>query len=313
MRVLVTGASGYVGRAVLRDLEAAGHEPVPAVRDPATLAPRWRDRAVTVGDLGPRTEWSAALEGVEAVIHLSSPSAPGGLSDAVLGDSIVDGTKRLAEAASAAGARRFVFMSSVKATGETTPFSGIDETATPTPGDSYGRAKLAAEQVLAKSDLEVVILRPPPVYGPGSGGNLRRIIDFLRGAPPVLPLGISGNRRSFLHRDNLASATLACLEHPEAAGRTFFATDGEALSTGALTRRILNALGRRALLLPVPARGLALLGDTGRRLGGSCAFDDSTLRHTLGWKPVVDPRAGMLEAVRETADPLLSADGGRQA
>ena len=312
MKVLVTGASGYVGRAILRDLEAGGHDPVAAVRDPAGLAPRWRDRAVTVGDLGPLTEWSAALAGVEAVIHLSSPSAPGGLSDETLDGSIVNGTKRLAEAAAAAGARRFVFMSSVKAAGETTPFSGIDETAAPAPGDSYGRAKLAAERALADTGLEVVILRPPPVYGPGSGGNLRRIIDFLRRAPAVLPLGISGNRRSFLHRDNLASATLACLERPEAAGRTFFATDGEALSTGALTRRILDALGRRALLLPVPARGLALLGDTGRRLGGSCAFDDTALRRTLGWKPVVDPQAGMLEAVRQTADPLLTAGDGGQ-
>lgn len=312
MKVLVTGASGYVGRAILRDLEAAGHEAVAAVRDPAGLPPCWRDRSVTVGDLGSRTDWSSALAGVEAIIHLSSPSAPGGLSDAALDGSIVDGTRRLAEAAMSTGARRFVFMSSVKAAAETTPIAGIDETAPPAPGDSYGRAKLAAERVLADTELEVVILRPPPVYGPGSGGNLRRIIDFLRRAPAVLPLGISGNRRSFLHRDNLAAATLACLERPEAAGRTFYATDGDALSTGALARRILDALGRRALLLPVPARALAGLGDTGRRLGGSCAFDDTALRQALGWKPVVDPQAGMLEAVQQTADPLLTAVGRRQ-
>lgn len=315
MKVLVTGASGYIGRAVLRDLEAGGHTPVAAVRAVERLPRRWRDRAVQVADLGPETDWSAALSGVDAVVHLAGPSAPGRLSDGVLTHSIVHATKHLAEAAARAGARRFVFMSSVKAVGETTPWAGIDETAPATPGDAYGRAKIAAERALATVGaagpaLEVAILRPPPVYGPGSGGNLRRIIDFLRTAPPVLPLGIAGNRRSYVHRDSLASATLACLERPEAAGRTFFVTDGEALSSGALIRRILDALGRRTLLVPIPGPGLVLFGSTGRRLGGSCAFDDSALRLALDWKPVVDPRAGMLEAVRHTTDPLLTAADG---
>ncbi|WPZ35337.1 NAD-dependent epimerase/dehydratase family protein [Thalassobaculum sp. OXR-137] len=317
MKVLVTGASGYVGRAVLRDLEAAGHGIVAAVRDPARLPPRWRDRAAAVGEISADTDWSAALSGVDAVVHLASPSAPGGLADDILDRIVVAGTKRLAEAAQRAGARRFVFMSSVKAVGETTPFAGVDETVDPAPEDSYGRAKIAAERALQDTalsypGLEVAILRPPPVYGPGSGGNVRRIIDFLRGAPPVLPLGILGNRRSFLHRDNLASATLACLEKPEAAGRTFFVTDGEPLSTGALVRRILTALDRRALLLPLPAAGLSRLGATGRRLGASCVFDDTALRRTLDWKPVVDGRAGMLEAVRFAADPLQTAVRGDQ-
>lgn len=309
MRVLVTGANGYVGRAVMRDLEAAGHSPVAAIRARERLPRQWQDKAVEVGALGPETDWSAALAGIDAVVHLASPSTPDGLSDEALNHSIVNATTHLADAAARAGARRFVFMSSVKAVGETTPRSGVDETVSPRPGDAYGRAKIAAERALMQAELEVAILRPPPVYGPGSGGNVRRIIDFLRDAPPVLPLGIAGNRRSFIHRDSLSSATLACLERAEAAGRTFFVTDGEALSTGALIRRILDALGRRALLLPIPGPGLALLGATGRRLGGSCAFDDSALRQTLDWKPVVDPRAGMLDAVLNPADPLLAAAG----
>lgn len=309
MRVLVTGASGYVGRAVLRDLAAAGHTPVAAVRSRDRLPEHWRNSSVQVGELSPDTDWSAALDGIDAVVHLASPTAPEGLSDEALNHSIVNATKRLAKAAARAGVRRFVFMSSVKAVGETTPWAGVDETVVPNPGDAYGRAKIAAERELSEAGMEVAILRPPPVYGPGSGGNLRRIIDFLRSAPPVLPLGIAGNRRSFVHRDSLSSATLACLDRPEAAGRTFFVTDGEALSTGALIRRILDALGRRTLLVPIPGAGLALLGATGRRLGGSCAFDDSALRRTLDWQQVVDPRAGMLEAVRYTTDPLL-ADAG---
>lgn len=311
MRVLVTGANGFVGRAVLRDLETVGHDVVAAVRTPDRLAPQWRSRAKTIADLGPDTDWSAALKGVEGVIHLAGPADPGGLTDDAVNRAIISGTKRLLEAAARQDVRRFVFMSSVKAVGDATPAVGVDEAVTPTPNDAYGRAKLAAERLLAAADLEVAILRPPPTYGPGSGGNLRRIIEFLRTAPPVLPLGIAGNRRSFLHRDNLASATLACLEHPQAAGRTFFVTDGEALSTGQLTRRILDALGRRAVLLPVPAIGLRALGSAGRRLGGSCAFDDSALRDGLGWKPVTDPRVGMVEAVHQATDPLLAAgDGG---
>lgn len=308
MRTLVTGASGYVGRAVLRELEMRGHRVTPAVRDPRRLPPHWRDRAATVADIGPETDWSAALTGVEAVVHLATPTVPSRDPEGELRRVVVDGTRRLAGAAARAGIRRIVFVSSVKAVGERTPVGGVDETVTATPADAYGRAKLAAEQAVAacgrETGIEAVVLRPTPVYGPGSGGNLRRIIAFLLNAPPVLPLGIHGNRRSFLHRDSLAAAISASLEHPDASGRTFFVADGEPLSTAELTRRILEALGRRALLVPVPAALVALLGASGRRLAESCAFDTSALRATLGWTPVIDPRTGLAEAVRSPTDPL---------
>ena len=313
MRVVVTGATGYVGRTVLRDLERAGHQAVPAVRARARLPERWREHAVDIGEIGPNTDWAGALAGAEGVIHLAAPGVVPGDPQGDAQRVIVDGTDRLLRAATAAGVRRLVFLSSVKAVGETTPRTGYTDTVSAAPSDTYGTAKRAAEALVHAAPIEGVILRSPAIYGRGSGGNVRQMIDFLRSAPPVLPLGYAGNRRSLVHRGNLVAAAMACLEHPDATGQTFVATDGIPESTADLTRRILRALKRRAWVMPVPGAVLRALctarwgPEAARRLVDSYAFDDGALRHRLGWRPPVDPEAAMADAVVEGPDPLLDA------
>jgi UDP-glucose 4-epimerase len=307
VRIVVTGANGYIGRGVLRDLAAAGHGVVPAVRARDRLPAAWRDRAVEIGDIGPQTDWSRALEGAEAVVDLVMAPPAGPLDGAAYVDHVVARTRRLAEAAMAAGVGRFVYMSSVKAIGESTPAQGVTEAVEPRPEDAYGRATLAAEAVISATGMRPIILRPPAVYGPGSAGNIRRLIAFLAKAPPVLPLGITANRRSIVHRDTLASAVTAVLAHPKVADRAFFVTDGPALSTADLVRQVVAALGRRVVLLPVPAALVRRLGGAGRRLAGSLALDDSAIRRALAWAPPFGSRAGLADAVRAPADPLLDA------
>ncbi len=174
--------------------------------------------------------------------------------------------------------------------------------------------KLAAEKLVLEGPVEGVVIRSPAIYGRGSAGNIRQMIDLLRTAPPILPLGYSGNRRSFVHRTNLVSALIACVERSQAAGRTFLVTDGAPESTGVLTRRILKALNRRALVLPIPGAVLRRLcaarwgPEAARRLVDSYAFDDTAIRQTLGWTSAIDPDTAMADAVVLGPDPLL--DGG---
>jgi nucleoside-diphosphate-sugar epimerase len=307
MRVLVTGADGFVGQTLLPALARAGHAVRAAVRAPRVgrLFP-----GIAVGDIGPATDWSAALEDIEGVIHLAGrahvmreatadPLAPYRRVN-------VEGTRRLAMAAAAAGVRRFVFVSSIKVNGERTgdrPFTAADR---PCPEDAYGLSKWEAEQVLGESavagGMETVVLRPPLVYGPGVKGNflsLLRLCD--RGWP--LPLGAVRNARSLVYVGNLADALVGTLGHPAASGRTFLVKDGEDVSVPELVRRIAAALGRPARLLPVPPAilraGAAMAGRSGAaaRLLGSLTVDDRPIREILAWQPPFS----MLEGLRETA------------
>ncbi|MEQ9330874.1 NAD-dependent epimerase/dehydratase family protein [Thalassobaculum sp.] len=312
MKVLLTGANGYVGRAARAALESAGHEVVAAVRTLDRLPAHRRAGAVAVGAIDAGTDWSGVLDGVEAVLHMASPA----LMDADAATRreearrvIVDGTGRLLAQAGAAAVRRFVFVSSLKAMGEESGARPLTEGDTPVPQDEYAEAKLEAErQVLAGAPGGLVV-RSPAVYGRASGGNLRQMIEFLRRAPAVLPLGYTGNRRSFIHRDNLVSALQRCLEAPDGTGGTFLVSDGEAVSTATLVRRMLRALGRRALVVPVPRAVLetlvaARLGpEAARRLVQSYAVDDRAIRAALGWSPPLDPERSMADAVAIGPDP----------
>jgi nucleoside-diphosphate-sugar epimerase len=217
----------------------------------------------------------------------------------------------LAEAAAAAGVRRFIFISSIKVNGEATlPGAPYTAEAQPAPADPYGISKLEAEQGLralaADTGLEVVIIRPPLVYGPGVKANFLSMMRWLHKGVP-LPFGAIHNRRSLVALDNLVDLLVTCIDHPGAANQTFLVSDGEDLSTSELLRRMGFALGRPARLLPIPSRLLdvaaAMLGKTAlaQRLCGSLQVDIGKTRELLNWSPPV----GVDEALRKTAEHFL--------
>jgi UDP-glucose 4-epimerase len=208
----------------------------------------------------------------------------------------VGGTTALARQAAAAGVRRFVYVSSIKVNGETTPDGQpFTETHSPAPTDPYGISKLEAEQAVfdvgASTGMEVVVVRPPIVYGAGVKANFLSMMKWLaRGVP--LPLGaIHQNRRSLVGLDNLVDFLITCLRHPSAANQVFVVSDGEDLSTTELLRRTASALGVSARLVPIPASmlgaGAAMLGKRSavQRLCGSLQVDISKARSLLAWNP----------------------------
>jgi nucleoside-diphosphate-sugar epimerase len=291
VKVLVTGANGFVGRVVVPALVAAGHEVRIALRRPLAAPP---PESVLVGEIGPETEWGRALEAVEAVVHLAARvhvmrDHAGG--EAEFARTNADGTLRLARAAAEAGSRRFVFVSTIKVNGEAThgrPFRADD---VPAPCDAYGRSKLAAEIGLRDvGGLDVVIVRPPLVHGPGAKGNLGRFCRLARAGLPV-PLAAIENRRDLIGVENLADLIERCLWHPAAAGQVFLAADGEPLSTPQIYRVIAAALGRpaRMVRMPVPLMRAAArvvgFGAEIDRLTQSLEVDIGKTRALLGWEP----------------------------
>jgi nucleoside-diphosphate-sugar epimerase len=303
--VLVTGAGGFIGGALCESLAAGGYR----VRRAARLAQPGGQDAIAVGDIGPATDWRAALEDVRCVVHLAARTH-------VLRETAADplaeyrranvaATARLAEQARAAGVRRLVFMSSIKVNGDSTqrPFTEADG---PRPEDAYGASKWEAEQALASiagGAMELVVLRPPLVYGPRVAGNFRRLLDAVaRGVP--LPLASVVNRRSLVYVGNLADAVLATLDAPLAAGKTYLVSDGEDVSTPDLVRAVARALGVGARLFPCPVGVLRLAAAlTGRRgaaarLTGSLQVDSSAIRRELGWRPSFTLAQGLAGTAR---------------
>lgn len=314
MKVLVTGASGFVGRPLCAELNRRGQMVRAAVR--STKDSLINAEVVLVGEIDGRTNWVAALRDVELVIHLAARV------HVMQDDSAnpfqeyrkvnVESTERLARAAAASGVKRLVYVSSIKVNGEGTPpgrpYTPDD---VPAPVDPYGISKYEAEQALRQlaqeSDLEVVIIRPVLVYGPGVKANFFSMMRWLhRGIP--LPLGAINNQRSLVALDNLVDLIVTCLHHPKAPNQTFLVSDGEDLSTTALLRRTAAALGRPARLIPVPTPVLQaaarLLGKTdfGERLCGSLQVDISKTRELLGWVPPVS----VDEALKQTARHFLA-------
>ncbi len=310
MTVLVTGASGFVGRELCRRLVGLGHRVAGAGRPAARLPEGVEHRRVA--GLSPATDWSAAVAGMESVVHLAArvhvmhDDATDPLAEFRAAN--VAGTLRLAEQAAAAGVRHLVFMSSIKANGEETHglAFGPDDAA---PIDPYGISKLEAERGLAaiagRSGLAVTVLRPPLVYGPGVKGNFRTLIKAVdRGMP--LPLGAVINRRALIGLGNLADAVRACLETPPPTGgfRVFTLCDAETVSTPTLIRLLAAALGRRALLPPVPVGLLRLAGRLGgrtemiQRLTASLEVDAAAIAAAIGWVPPDTLEDGLAETAR---------------
>lgn len=312
MKVLVTGATGFVGRALIAHLQTQRQFDVCAAVRPSAV-----DRLpsgveyVPVGDLDAETDWHAALVGVDAVVHLAArvhvmhEQAQDPLQ--AFRQVNVVGSTRLAEMAAQAGVQRLVFISSIKVNGESTqahqPFS---ETSPCTPQDGYSISKLETEQALhgiaRNSGLALTILRPPLVYGLGVGANFATLARAVaRGTP--LPLGYIDNQRSLLAVDNLVDLIATCLTHPAAADQTLMVSDGEDLSTTALVQRIARAIGRPARLLPAPVWMLmgaaTLLGQraAAQRLCGNLQIDSRKARTLLGWTPPVSVDEGLRRAL----------------
>lgn len=290
---LVTGSGGFVGRALLkampdRDVVPVTRKPASVVESPASLA----------AEIGPDTDWTAMLKGVDVVVHLAARThvlrehSREPLS--IYRHVNVRGTERLAWQAAAARVRRLVFLSSIKVNGESTSGRPFTEASPPAPEDAYGVSKWEAEQALARvsaeTGLEIVILRAPLVYGPGVKGNFLRLMQWVaRGIP--LPLASVNNRRSLVYLDNLVDAITTCVDAPAAAGKTYLVGDDEDVSTPGLIRSIAAALGVAPRLLPCPAGMLKAAGAAFglqheiARLTGSLQIDATRIRRDLGWQP----------------------------
>jgi UDP-glucose 4-epimerase len=315
MKVLITGATGFVGRALVARLSnQPGCSTVCAVRDTSRLAAGPAE-VVQVPDLTANTDWSVALADVEVVVHTAARVH---VMNEQSADPLaefrrvnVEGTLALARQAADAGVRRFVFLSSIKVNGEATepgmPFTADQQ---PAPIDPYGISKLEAEQGLQKlaadTSMEVVIIRPVLVYGPGVKGNFRSMLSWLsRGIP--LPLGALHNRRSLVALDNLVDLIVTCTAHPDAANQVFLVSDDEDMSTTELLKRMAHAMDARTWLIPVPASwiktGSALLGrsDIAQRLCESLQVDIGKTKQRLQWQPPVSVDVALRNTAEQSA------------
>lgn len=315
-RILVTGATGFLGRNLCSALCAAGHDVLAAARtlqDLADVDP------LHIPDIGANTDWGSSLNDVQVVVHLAArvhvmkESANDPLAEFRRVNT--EGTRRLAEAAAEAGVRRFIFISTIKVNGESNAGAAYCEDDPAAPRDAYGISKWEAEQALfqvaSRTPMEAVVLRPPLIYGEGVKGNFLALLRLCRMSLP-LPLGGIVNKRSMIYLGNMVDVIVRCLDHPAAAGQTFLVRDGEDLTVSDLIRRLAKALGKPALLFPVPE---ALLQMTGRltgksdmvaRLLDSLTVDDRKVRQETGWVPPYTVTQGL----DETAAWFLSQ--GRQ-
>ncbi|MDI9679805.1 NAD-dependent epimerase/dehydratase family protein [Burkholderia cenocepacia] len=309
--IAVTGANGFVGQAVLRRLAGYGHDAAGIVRR-AQVQPIAREWVFDAADFsGIEAAWPDWLR-CDAVIHLAARVHVMDDDDAnplaAYRRTNVDGALRVAQAARRAGARRFVYASSIKAVGESSGGRApLDECDEPHPDDPYGRSKLEAEQALrefgVRSGMEIVIVRPPLVYGPGVRANFLRLMGAVAKGVP-LPLGAVDARRSLVFVDNLADALVRCAVDAAAAGETFHVADDHDPGVAELVRLMAAALDIRPCLIPIPPAWLHAAGRlTGRsaqidRLAGELRLDTRHIREVLSWQPPFTLKDGLRETAR---------------
>lgn len=310
-RIMVTGATGFIGSGLAKRLKNRGGEVVTPVRSQHAS-----DTGSVVGEIDGDTDWRDALKAVDAVVHSAARAhiMKEGATDPL--DEFrkinVEGTLNLARQAVEAGVRRFVYLSSIKVNGEQTvkgsPFCEED---LPAPEDPYGISKLEAErglQIIAReTGMEVVIIRPPLVYGPGVKGNFASVIKLVAKGLP-LPLGAIYNKRSLVALDNLVDLIVTSIDHPSAGNEIFLVSDGEDLSTSDLLRRVAAAMGKPSRLIPVPASllqfGATVVGKKAmaQRLLGSLQVDISKTRDVLGWTPPLSVDEGLRRCFTDNQD-----------
>lgn len=306
-KILITGATGFLGKPLLSEIRKkySDNTVVPVLRKESSEFNRFD--CLVVDGIGPLTDWDDKLVGIDCIIHCAARVH-------VMNDTVEDpleafrevnvqGTLALAKAAAKAGVKRFIFVSSIKVNGESTtdrvPYKSSDE---PSPEDPYGISKAEAEKGLKlisdESGMEVVIIRPPLVYGPGVKANFAAMLKLASTGIP-LPFGcINLNKRSMVYVENLISLIIACIENPNAANQTFLVSDDNDLSTKEFVKGLSNGLGKSGLMLPVPNVLFSIAGKMfGKsavidRLCGSLQVDISHTQETLNWHPPYSVKQG---------------------
>jgi nucleoside-diphosphate-sugar epimerase len=308
MKVLVTGASGFIGKYLCQSLLVQSIEIVTVTR---TKANANKNITIINKELNKDTDWNDTLKGIDLVIHLAGRAhvMKDEASDPykAYAEINIEATKHLAEQAALNGVMRFIFLSSVKVNGESTNKSAFKESDQPKPEDDYGKTKYEAEKVLSKiaqeTGMEVVVIRPPLVYGKDVKANFKNLIKLSQSGLPM-PFGAIHNKRSFIYIENLIDFIMVCIDHPQAANQTFLVSDDDDVSTTQLIKSIAKASSKKSTLIPIPLSWLTLVfkligkESLSNRLCGNLQVDISKAKTLLGWKPPVSFKDGITRTVQ---------------